>query len=75
MERIKEFSDFHISLFLKSLRFANCSLWSVRARQYWTYILADFTFTSEGQFIWYWILHLFTFQILLIICKVFKKYT
>ena len=43
MERIKnngrEFSDFHISLFLQSLRFVNCSLWFVTARQYWTYIL------------------------------------
>ena len=43
MERIKnngrEFSDFHISLFRQSLRFVNCPLWSVTARQYWTYIL------------------------------------
>ena len=43
MERIKnngrEISDFHITLFLQSLRFVNCSLWSVTTRQYWTYIL------------------------------------
>ena len=39
-ERIKndggEFSDFHISLLLRSVRSVNYSLWSVTVRQYWT---------------------------------------
>ena len=43
MERIKnngrEFSDFHISLFLRSVRSVNCSPRSIIVWQYWTYIL------------------------------------
>ena len=60
----REFSDFHISLLLRSVRSVNCSLWSVTVRQY-----CYFTVTIESQFIWHWILHLFTFQILLIIFR------
>ena len=73
VERIKnngrEFSDFHISLLLRSVRSFNCSSVVRKSAAVLDIKNCYFTVTIESQFTWHWILHLFTFQILLIILK------